>query len=129
MKKILTSNLKRVISYPLQSKTQKMVVHEIMILPGTNELDESQWEVLREDSHFLNHLNKRNFVPVSDEFPVENDAEDYPLERMTARDARELIKETENTPLLRKWRDVATRSTVISEIDKKLKEIDDARES
>lgn len=124
MKKIVKSNLTRVIGYPAPDA---LTDASIPILPGVNEVAEDLYDHLKKNSSFMTNVKGGHFVLVSETAEVENEDADNTLEAMRATDAVALIEETENTELLREWKKTAHRSTVVKALDKKLKEIEDER--
>ena len=70
MKKIVKSELTRVISYPTATGS-KVAIDNIMVLPGVNEFEDAQYNELKKNPDFAAHVSKGDFVLVSEKVPVE----------------------------------------------------------
>jgi hypothetical protein len=115
----------------------------VQFVPGVNEFKIEQWEVVKNHPEIKKRMEtevvdlKRGKVPmievVSEEKKEENKGEDENSEGGLAglgvSKAKNLVKETENTPLLREWLESETRKGVKEAIQKKLEKIEAERES
>lgn len=96
-------------------KRGKIKMLELLTKPELKEVEPQKDEKKSEDSSGSEGQDK----------PEGSD--DQGLSSLGAKEAKELILETFNTPLLRSWLESETRSTVKSAIEKQLEAIDEER--
>ena len=115
----------------------------IQFIPGINEFTKEQWEVVSKHPEIKKRMEmevvdlKRGKVKMiellsevkkSDDDNKGDEDNKGGIEGLNVGDAKNLIKETENTPLLREWLESETRKGVKEAIEKKLEKIDKDRE-
>jgi hypothetical protein len=116
----------------------------IQFMPGVNEFTKEQWEKVSAHPEIKKRMEtevvdlKRGKVPMievlsevkkSDNSNEGNDEDNKGgIEGLNVGDAKALVKETENTPLLREWLESETRKGVKEAIEKKLEKIEADRE-
>ena len=122
MNVLLQSNLTRVISFPTEVTDES--VEYVHIIPGTNQIKSQELDIIRKLKDFQEHLDNNSFFVVSD---VRGNPVD--IYEMNASQARETVKATDNTEILRKWEKNETRATVLSVIKEKLAAVKKERES
>ena len=98
-------------------------------LPGINQYTPEVFARLSKNLDFQKELKVGNFeiVEGGESAPESDGGESAGLEGFTVAEAVKLAGETENTKLLREWRDQDMREAVIAAIDKKLAAIEKER--
>ena len=100
------------------------------ILPGINQLDAASFNRLNDNPDFQADIKAKNFELIrgANDVEVMPDSDATDLSGFKVEEALPLIKETENTALLRQWRASGeSRATVVHAIDKKLEQIEKGR--
>jgi len=115
----------------------------IQFIPGVNEFTKEQWAVVSKHPEIKSRMKeevvdlKRGKVPMIEVLSEvkkskgSNEGDDDNkggIEGLNVGDAKALVKETENTPLLREWLESETRKGVKEAIEKKLEKIEAGRE-
>ena len=132
---VLRSELPRVKAFarPMNSEAADAVKGLVggfdNVLPGINQLDADAFARLSANADFQKELKAGKFQVVEGGAASESEGETeaVALERFTVAEAVQLVGETENTGLLRNWRELDARAQVIAAIDKKLAAIDKER--
>jgi hypothetical protein len=116
----------------------------IQFMPGVNEFTKEQWETVSKHPEIKKRMEtevvdlKRGKVPMievlseakkaDDSNKGDDDNNEGGIAGLNVGDAKALVKETENTPLLREWLESETRKGVKEAIEKKLEKIEADRE-
>ena len=94
-------------------------------IPGLNQLSDEAYARLKNHPDFLAEVKAKNFEEVKEDAPEQADGGH--LEGFSAEEAKKLVAETENTPLLREWKEHEARVTVVKAIDAQLAKIEAER--
>ena len=116
----------------------------IQFVPGINEFTKEQWEIVGAHPEIKARMKtevvdlKRGKVPMievlsetkksDDTNKGDDDNNEGGIAGLGVKEAKNIIKETENTPLLREWLESETRKGVKEAIEKKLEKIEADRE-
>jgi hypothetical protein len=119
----------------------------IQLIPGPNEITEDKWNLIKDNKVVKQRMEteiidpKRGKVkmleiikpskPESDEKSEDveksEDIEKLSIDGLSSKEAKEIIKETFNTKLLKTWQESESRSGVLKEIEKQLEKIESER--
>lgn len=101
-----------------------------VLVPGINDIPDEEWAALKENptiKRFLEEDDDGHCVLVVKTQPKKGDKTagkggETPdlLNEMTADQARKIVRQTLNKPLLERWKEADSRNTVIKIIDKQL---------
>ena len=122
----------------------------VKFIPGANEFTQEQWDKVKNNPELKKRMEtqivdpKRGKVPmlevISEGKKAEttngdegdngsNDDNGPAISELGVKEAKELVKETFNTPLLREWYEGETRKGVKEAIEKQLQTIEDERKN
>jgi hypothetical protein len=88
-----------------------------MFVPGNNEIHSSIWEEIQKIPSVQRRI-KMGSLKVTNEAEAEDD--ESPLAALGAGASKEMVRETYDPVLLRKWKSLENRKTVIETIDMQL---------
>ena len=121
---------------PAIMNTQKRVLGcnadvVIFFKPGLNQIQSSDWEKIK-NNEALKKKKKNGWLSYAKKFDDKETVEgvvdfesndDYLLESLGVKDAKEMIKQTLDVKLLMEWQKQETRKTVLSAIDEQIAEM------
>lgn len=119
---------------PAIMNTQKRVLGcnadvVIFFKPGLNQIQSSDWEKIK-NNEALKKWFKNGWLSYEKKFDLKESevgevsvADDYLLESLGVKDAKEMIKQTLDVKLLMEWQKQETRKTVLSAIDEQIAEM------
>ena len=125
-------------SGPLNFQTGRDDSSGILLKPGTNEIEKSELDYIKK--HPVGKLKfetkvhvkeKEAYLPIIEvvaESSEDGNAEEVAFAALGAEKAKDLVKNTYDTTLLKEWSESETRKTVAKAIDAQLKKIDEERE-
>jgi hypothetical protein len=105
-------------------KKIKLTRSQVPLLPGTNEVTDDEWEVMK--AHLAREIERREIIPI--EAPAKNrkavpGGKAHNLKDVGAADAAALVADCVNPDTLRKWYREETRDEIRLAIVEKMKEL------
>jgi len=131
---LIKSNYKSVwaIHYYTETKAKHAVATKaVQLLPGINEVAESEWNKVKDHKQVKSALDEGVLVILQDPTKEDKPLEGLPasLEKFSVKDACELVDGVMEVDMLKKWQKRETRESVKAALKKQIKEIDKISES